>query len=348
MRASHIDLNTAHFLVTRTDRLGDMVLSLPLFESIKQTCPQARISVLASSANAAVAQLCPHVDKVLIDSVEARDSGWKGTLGLVRTMRAWRPDVVLFGNAKRRLALAAWLARIPVRIGSARRRYSILYTDRIPLLRGQPSGHEIDRTLRLLEPLDIAPATFTPRVPAGTDTNQEAVASLLHEHDISDDAAVAVVHPTNSGNALNASHRWYATLADALAKEGYRVVLTGTSAEQAHSEAVVTAARSTPVDLTGRLSVAQLIALYARSAACIASSTGTTHLSAAVGARTIGLYAPLEKQDRWLPRGEHVVVLRPDVGMICARCLGTKCGYFNCMEHVSVQAVVAAARKYKV
>ena len=102
------------------------------------------------------------------------------------------------------------------------------------------------------------------------------------------------------------------------------------------------------MDLTGRLSVAQLIALYARSATCIASSTGTAHLSAAVGAHTTGLYAPLEKQDRWLPRGEHVVVLRPDVGMICARCMGPGCGYFNCMEHVSVQAVVAAAGKFKV
>ena len=112
-------LANVHFLVTRTDRLGDMVLSLPLFESIKHAFPNARLSVLASAANAEIARLCMHIDDVFVDTVEARDSKYKDTFGLVRRLRTWRPDMVLFANAKHRLAVAAWLARIWARKSGA-------------------------------------------------------------------------------------------------------------------------------------------------------------------------------------------------------------------------------------
>lgn len=347
-RGQYPELAAAHILVVRTDRLGDMVLTLPLFQAVKQAFPHTHLSVLASQANADIARMCPNVDEVRVDTVEARESRYKDTLGLARRLRAWGPDVVLFGNAKQRLALAAWMARIPIRVGSIRRRYSVLYTHRIPLLPGQPYEHEVDRTLRLLQPLGITPITNVPRVPAVPEKTRSTVLALLHEHGIGDDAAIAVVHPGNSGNALTASAPWYASLADALVADGYDVVLTGTTAEQSQNSAVVDAAQNKLTDFTGKLSVAQLAALYTRSAVCIASSTGTTHLSAALDAPTIALYMPLVKQDQWLPRGQRVVVLQPDVGMTCAACLGPKCGYFNCMDHVSIDTVVAAAREFKV
>jgi len=330
----------AHFLVIRTDRLGDMVMSLPLFASLKQAFPRARLSVLASRANADLARLCPQVDKVLVDTVGARDSNWKGTLGLAKRLRAWRPDVVLFGNVKHRLAVAAWLARVPIRVGIARRVYSILYTDRVPELTDQPHEHETNRTLRLLQPLGIAPVKDVPCLMPGDSQERASVGALLQVNGIDDSSRIVVVHPSNGGNAMNASSNWYATLADALGAAGFRVVLAGTAAEQQRCEAVMAAAQSKPVNLGGKLSIPQLLALYARSTVCIATSTGAAHLSAALGVPTIGLYAPLVKQARWLPRGPKVEVLRPEVGMICATCLGPKCAYFNCMNHISERAVV--------
>ena len=334
----------SHFLVTRTDRLGDMVLSLPLFAAIKHAIPQARLSVLASAANAEVARLCPHVDEVVVDTVEARDSKYKDILGLTRRLRAWRPDVMLFANAKHRLAVAAWLARVPRRVGSRRRRYSVLYTDPIPLLPEPPYEHEADRALRLLQPFGIVPQSNEPKLVLSEQQKARA-GSLLTDLGITHDARIAVIHATNSGNALNAAPGWYAQLADALSAQGYKVVLTGTDSERAQIRAVMMASKSGPLDLTGRLSVAQLAGLYSHSTVSIASSTGTAHLSAAVGTPTIGLYSPLVKQSVWLPRGKRVAVLHPEVGMSCPSCLGEKCQYFNCMDLIATDAVLAAVRQ---
>ena len=331
-------LANVHFLVTRTDRLGDMVLSLPLFESIKHAFPNARLSVLASAANAEIARLCMHIDDVFVDTVEARDSKYKDTFGLVRRLRTWRPDMVLFANAKHRLAIAAWLARIPRRIGSIRRRYSIFYTDRVRSLPEPPYEHEADRALRLLQPLGIEPATRVPQLVLKEQHKALAV-TLLNDLGVTTDQRIAALHPSNSGNALNAAPDWYGRVADELQAFGFRVVLTGTKNERTQTKAVMEAARSDLIDLTGRLSVTQLAALYTRCTVNIASSTGTAHLSAAVGTPTIGLYSPLVKQAVWLPRGKRIVVLRPEVGMSCQSCLGEKCRFFNCMDRISPQVV---------
>ncbi len=338
-------LANVHFLVTRTDRLGDMVLSLPLFESIKHAFPNARLSVLASAANAEIARLCTQIDDVFVDTVEARDSKYKDTFGLVRRFRTWRPDMVLFANAKHRLAVAAWLARIPRRIGSIRRRYSILYTDRVRSLPEPLYEHEVDRALRLLQPLGIEPSTRVPQLLLKEQHIAHA-AALLNDLGVTMDARIAALHPSNSGNALNAAPDWYARVADELHALGYRVVLTGTEHERPQTKAVLEAARSDLIDLTGCLSVTQLAALYTRCAVNIASSTGTAHLSAALGTPTVGLYSPLVKQAVWLPRGKRIIVLQPEVGMNCQRCLGEECRFFNCMDLISPKVVAGSVNAF--
>jgi ADP-heptose:LPS heptosyltransferase len=335
-------LAAGRFMVTRTDRLGDMILTGPLFDGIKQSFPRSHLTVLASAVNAAVAGMHPAVDEVIVDGVVARDSGWRGTLALARVLRRHRPDVIMFANAKHRLAVAALLARIPIRIGSARRLYSILYTQRMPASAEPDVVHETDLTLSMLGALgvDCKPgAAGRLQVP---EADRGFVDTLLAGLAAPGNKGLAVVHPSNSGNALNASTSWYARLVDELAEAGYTVVLTGTEADREHAAAVVESAHYVPLDLSGRLSVGQLAALHARSSLCVGSSTGPTHLAAAVGAPTVGLYAPLSKQQKWLPRGAAVAVLQPEVGMTCPSCLGPRCRHYNCMELIPTRDVVAA------
>lgn len=331
--------DAVHVLVTRTDRLGDLILTAPLFDAVKQHFPRARVSVLASPANAGIAARLRGIDAVEVDDVEARHSGWRGTLTLAHRLRQLGIDIILFGNSKHRLALGAWLARIPVRIGSARRGYSILYTARV---HGRRFEHETDRMLRLLQPLGINATSGVAAQCTVTEQDRAAVAQLLTTRGLGPGQRLAVVHPGNSGNAMNASPAWYVTLADALHEAGYTVVLTGTAADHALTAHIAGAMQHSALDLSGDLTVGELGALLARSQLCIASSTGPTHLAAAVGTPTVGLYSPLADQERWLPRGVTVEVLRPGVGMTCPTCLGPRCAFFNCMDRIAPERVVAA------
>lgn len=326
-------------MVTRTDRLGDLILTAPALEAVKQHFPRTRVSLLASPVNAQLAAAIPAIDAVEVDSVEARHSGWRGVLALARRLRQLHVDVILFANAKHRLAIAAWLARIPVRIGSARRGYSILYTTAVKAL---PFEHETDAALRLLQPLGIQTGSALPPRWQVADTDRSAVAEVLAARGVRPTDALAVLHTTNSGNAMTGSPAWYAGLGDALSAAGYVVVLTGTERDRPITTAIANAMRHRAVDLSGALTVGQLAALLARSSVCIGNSTGPTHLAAALGTPTVGLYSPLLKQQRWLPRGPAVRVLRPEVGMSCATCLGPRCVFFNCMDRIAPEQVVAA------
>ncbi|MEI6845795.1 MAG: glycosyltransferase family 9 protein, partial [Candidatus Firestonebacteria bacterium] len=54
-----------HVLVIRLDKVGDLVLSLPVFENIKKTLPEAKITALVRSYNSGVLKNNPFVDEVL-------------------------------------------------------------------------------------------------------------------------------------------------------------------------------------------------------------------------------------------------------------------------------------------
>jgi len=339
----HVALERAHFLFARTDHMGDMLLATPAFDAIKQAFPAARLTVLASSANADIARMHPAVDRVEVESTGTR--GLRRLRGLTRFFRQLDVDVVLFGYEKHHLAQAALLARIPIRIGTTHREYSFfLYTHRIRASRRPPYEHDATVNLRLLEPLGLSP---TPPPPARVQivaADRASVSKLLDELDVPPAAPLAVVHATNSGLALNASPQWYVTLCDQLDASGYRIVLTGTIDDRASAGALSAAVRRPPVDLTGRLSIGQLAALLARAVLFVGSSTGPTHLAATIGTPTVALYSPVLKQARWYPRGAHVATLIPEVGITCPVCIGSQCPYWVCMERIPIERVVASGR----
>ena len=52
-------------LVIRTDRLGDVVLSTPVYESIKKSFPHLRVSAVVSRSNVPILTNNPNVDEII-------------------------------------------------------------------------------------------------------------------------------------------------------------------------------------------------------------------------------------------------------------------------------------------
>ncbi len=59
--------NARNILFLRYDRIGDMVITTPVFRELKREYPEINISVLASNANQTVLHNNPYVDKVYIN-----------------------------------------------------------------------------------------------------------------------------------------------------------------------------------------------------------------------------------------------------------------------------------------
>ncbi|MFO0780130.1 MAG: glycosyltransferase family 9 protein, partial [Nitrospira sp.] len=95
----------------------------------------------------------------------------------------------------------------------------------------------------------------------------------------------------------------------------------------------------------GQLSLRQLMAVIANAHVVVSGATGPAHMAAALGIPTVSLFDPRRNNlpVRWKPLGTGVV-LRPDVPT-CDKCIGEVCSYWDCLDRVTVDTVMAAVRQ---
>src|SRR6185369_4297503 len=102
-----------HIVVSRTDKIGDLLLSLPVFQTLRRAFPQARITALVSSYAKEIVQGHPAIDAV--ETVEPNESLW----ALRRRLKNLQADTFIALYPRPKIALAARLAGIPIRVGTA-------------------------------------------------------------------------------------------------------------------------------------------------------------------------------------------------------------------------------------
>jgi ADP-heptose:LPS heptosyltransferase len=94
-------------------------------------------------------------------------------------------------------------------------------------------------------------------------------------------------------------HR-FAAVADALAGQGYQIVLTGTETEQTRTAAVREAMRQPAIDLTGRTELGTLAALLSKASLLICNDTGVSHLADALAVPSVVIFQNADAR-RWAP-----------------------------------------------
>ena len=289
-------------LITRTDALGDLVVTLPMVRALKAALPGVEVDVLVRGYAVPVAQCAIGLDGV----VEWR-ADWRAAEA-ADTLRRGQYDAVVHAFPEPAVVRAASAAGIRIRIATARRWVSWRrVTHRMWDSRRASGGHEAWHGLRLLMPLGVDPDRHPP-----TDLGLTAPQPDTTVRSALDEAGGSpiLLHPGSHGSAGNWPQKRFAELALALAKTGRPVAFTGTEAEgQAFSECWP----DHPLihSFFGRFNLEQLLAVQASSALVIASSTGPLHTAAALGRPCIGLYGtrPPEWPERWRPLGPQVDVL---------------------------------------
>lgn len=279
--------------IVRTDRLGDVVLTLPLARAIKEAFPSAEVSFIAHSRVAPLVEDCGVVDRCFYVDREP----------IPTLVRREQFDAIFFPRSRPDEVWHAWQVGVPLRIGTAYRWWSVLYNVRIPDHRSRAIFHEAEYNVRMLEHITqqrYAVALIPPRI---LDATRAAAVAILHQAGWNDGEPFIVLHPGGSGSTP--LWRKFPTLAVLLATmlPHYRLVVTGTAAESALCTEIV-AARDGVINLCNRTSLEQLIAVLDRAAAVVANATGVLHIAAALGRPVVGLYPadpPALSPARWGP-----------------------------------------------
>ncbi len=140
-------------LLQRTDRLGDVVLVLPLIEAIQERFPGVHIHVMTSPIGSELLKHHPLVKK--LHTVE-EGKGIRYFLKTLNEIYEEEFDVVIHVWNRPIWALLTWLARIPVRIGDATNwPLRLLYTRPIRQTWEDITKHQMEFNMELLKPLGI-------------------------------------------------------------------------------------------------------------------------------------------------------------------------------------------------
>lgn len=333
----------SRILVVRTDRLGDVVLTLPVFTPLRRCFPRAHLALLAGRYAGAIVEGYSPVDEILwYDDA----GGLVPFRAMMARLRTGRFDVAIIVHPTARLALLAFLAGIPERVGTGYRYYSFLFNRRVYTHRKTAERHEVEYNLDLLAPLGCAAVPAKPLdlpldIPPGV---RGRVSMLLAEAGVT--GRFVVVHPGSGGSAREWPLELFGLLARRIIERtNLAVVVTGTGGESARMEEVVRASSGRAVSLAGRLNVKELAALLQRASLVVANSTGPLHVAVAVGTPVVGLFPqiPVMGPRRWGPYTDKARVLVPERPQDCDECAGNAGIPCACMASISVETAFAAA-----
>ena len=141
------------FLLIRTDRVGDTILTFPAVTALRNNYPEACISFLAQPYTVPLFEQYTGIDQLLSYEPHGRHKGWKGLLKLSSELQELNFDAAILFYPRPELAFALLKAKIPLRIGTGYRWYSFLMNRRIYEHRNDYRKHESEYNLSLLESL---------------------------------------------------------------------------------------------------------------------------------------------------------------------------------------------------
>ena len=365
-------------LIIKPSSMGDVVHALPVLGALRRAWPGAHIAWVVSRGCAGVIEGHPQLDEVIVFEREAWGWGrvWGASVGLVRLirrLRAGRYDVALDLQGLLRTGLMTRLSGAKLRMGfaNARELAWLGYNRRVEVPTAEM--HAVERYMLFVRELGIETMggpefvlpereedegwaeqqkkQFTAKTqraqrtakPGANDNNSQEAASDTER--AQERRPLVVMNPS----ARWASKRWsaagFAELADGLVRgRGAVVVFTGSEADRAVVEQVRGMMRERSVDLSGKTSIGQLVALLRRAKLWVGNDSGPMHLAAAVGTRVLAFFGPTNPV-RTGPYGEagRCVVLRTKEE--CAPCYRRECRRRHCMEGIDAGEAMREAER---
>lgn len=338
-------------LVLRTDGLGDLVMSSPMFPALKRAFPNARVTVLAANWSRDLVPLVPGIDDVLfLDAPWVTGGGVSAWAGLFETIRRLRNEDFDLGIDPRgdfRNNLLMFLAGIPRRVGFAITGGDYWLTDVIPAGADRHLRSFARAVVEYLAP-DIPCDSFLPfiRLP---ESGKNAASAFLAERSggRSPSRPIVVIHPAARWSGRQWPIERYAAVADRLAADhGAIIILTGSASERPVTQVVGNKCSiARPIDAAGIISFNGFLGLLALADLFIGVDSGPMHLADALGSPVIALVGPALAQTIRPARNCSRVVTHQNA-FTCAPCSQTTCLRYgrSCLDAISVDEVVVIAK----
>ncbi len=324
-------------IVRSPNWIGDAVLCLSSIEYIKEKIPQAQITILAKNWVKDVFLNHPTIDEII--SID------KPKTALIREIKKRNFDIgILFTNSFSS-AFLFFVAGVRKRTGYKTNLRSIFLTDGLPLPKNLEKMHQRDYYLEIAQ--KAVGGNGISKNPAIYLTNGETdrADSILKNFDISQNAKIVGIFP---GASYGPAKMWgtgkFKSLAEKIVKnENAKVLVFGGNKEKILGAAIQNKTNSI-INLCGKTTARELMALIKRCNVFITNDTGPMHIASALNVPVIAIFGPTNP-DRTSPLNTSIIIKKK---VNCAPCKHRICPLkrHDCMESVSVDEVFEKAEKY--
>jgi len=324
-------------LVIQTAFIGDVILTLPLVQAIKEYFKNSEIHFVVIPVAKNLLDNHPAISKIIVFDKKRNDSGLTGLLRITKSLREHEYDIALVPHRSLRSALLAKISNIPKRIGFSTSSGKFLFTN---VVLPENLSHEIDRNLSLLTPLGykkrerILPSLY----PSASD--KKKVAEFLSPIQ----NKIIAIAPGSVWNTKKWLKENFIELVVQFTKAGFSVVLIGGKEDEHLCEEIKAKIHSHLVlNSAGKFSLLQSAALLQRCTLLVCNDSAPLHIAVAMRTPVVAIFGATVPQFGFYPYGEKDIVIEVE-NLACRPCGihgGDKCPIetFECMKNISTEMV---------
>jgi ADP-heptose:LPS heptosyltransferase len=346
---SFLKRNHARILVVRPDRVGDVVLSTPVYHTLKDSFPGCFVGALVSSYAGPLLNGNPYIDVIIADNPGQEGAGKDGFFAKVREIQSFEFDTALLLMPTKRTAYMLFLSGIPYRVGVGHILYEVItFMHGVSRRKYNPLRHESEYMLDLAKKIGANNLWLKPEVFV-SDEERNAALSFLEEKGLDAGKPIVGIHPGSGRSAPNWEVKRYVELAGQLSASGIQVLVTGSEQERVLEDEFARMCFHDVKTSFGELSLRELTAVLSRISVLASSSTGPMQIASAVGTGTVSMFCPLTacSPKLWGPVGNTSKVVLPPEGFCSGKCPGDPhvCTFGSGDEGIVVRSVFDAIKE---
>lgn len=341
--------------------IGDVLFSTVLVESISHQIEGCHVGFLCNRRTEALLDNNPLIDWVFVFEKDEYRDLWKRSkikcvrkfISLLKEVRAKKFDAVIDLSLSRQFGFICWLIGIPKRIGFNYRNRGLFLTDKIDIA-GYHDKHIVEYYQGLLELIDAKPIANYLMLYISDDDRQWAK-NFLAENGIKESDLIIGIAPAGGASWGRDSviKHWrrerFAALADMLIERlKARVIIFGSEDEEKICNEICKSAKNPVITACGKTTLTQFAALVGMCNVVVANDGGPLHVAVAMGARTIGIFGPVDEKvyGQYPGSDKHKVIKSKIECRPCYRNFKLRdCDIKKCLDEIASEDVFKAVEE---
>jgi ADP-heptose:LPS heptosyltransferase len=302
--------NPKKIVISRTDSIGDVALTLPLAGILKEKFPNCEIIFLGNTYTKPIINCCTSVDEIW-EWTELLKLNHHDRLDWLKTQNI---DAFIHVFPRKEIARWAQQAKIKYRIGTSHRLYHFLTTNcKVNFTRKNSDLHEAQLNTKLLKHFGITKDFTLNELTTYANFNKRPNLKKELIPFYNPSKKNIIFHAKSQGSALEWGIDNFIELAKELDPEKYQIFFTGTEKESQFFRHLLPHQKNI-IDMSGKMSLDDLIAFINHSDLLLACSTGPLHIAGLCNIKTIGLFTPQKPlhYGRWQPLGNQVTIIEEE------------------------------------